>query len=142
MTDAIESYAAFSPMEVTGIHFDLPDVSPVVYLTESDAPYRPLALHMALPEANSIAYAWRNLEAPRPNAHDVATSVLQNLRADLICVRVFDYSNGVYFAEIDVMGPQGRFSVPCRPSDGVALALRQTVPAPILVAEDLLEPLD
>jgi bifunctional DNase/RNase len=142
VSEEIVQYTAFSPMDVTGIHFDLPDPSPVVYLTETDAPYRPLALHLALPDATSIAYAWRKVDAPRPNGHDVTTSLLQNLRADVICVRIFDYAAGVYYAELDVMASTGRFTVTCRPSDGIALALRQSVPAPILVAKDLLEPLD
>jgi len=40
-----------------------------------------------------------------------------------------------FFAEIDTTGPGGRQVVPCRPSDALALALRQRLPTPILVAE-------
>jgi bifunctional DNase/RNase len=37
------------------------------------------------------------------------------------------------------MTPAGRELVDCRPSDGLVLALRMPVPAPILVDERLLE---
>ena len=37
------------------------------------------------------------------------------------------------------MTPAGREQVDCRPSDGIVLALRMPVPAPILVDERLLE---
>ena len=37
------------------------------------------------------------------------------------------------------MTPGGRERVDCRPSDGIVLALRMPVPAPILVDERLLE---
>jgi bifunctional DNase/RNase len=37
------------------------------------------------------------------------------------------------------MTPQGRERMPCRPSDGLVLALRMPVPAPILADERLLE---
>jgi len=33
------------------------------------------------------------------------------------------------------VGPRGRRVVPCRPSDGIALVLRQRMPTPLLVAE-------
>jgi bifunctional DNase/RNase len=33
------------------------------------------------------------------------------------------------------MGPRGRQVVPCRPSDAIALLLRQHMPTPLLVAE-------
>ena len=39
------------------------------------------------------------------------------------------------------MTPGGRERVDCRPSDGIVLALRMPVPAPILVDERLLEDL-
>jgi bifunctional DNase/RNase len=37
------------------------------------------------------------------------------------------------------MAPQGRERIPCRASDGLVMALRTPVPAPILVDERLLE---
>ena len=37
------------------------------------------------------------------------------------------------------MAPNGRERIACRPSDGLVLALRMPVPAPILVDERLLE---
>ena len=43
-------------------------------------------------------------------------------------------SNGVYFAELETMGSTGRAVVPCRPSDGMALVLRQRMEVPIVVA--------
>ena len=48
---------------------------------------------------------------------------------------------GTLLAELDLMTPGGRERVDCRPSDGIVLALRMPVPAPILVDERLLEDL-
>jgi hypothetical protein len=48
---------------------------------------------------------------------------------------------GTLLAELDLMAPGGRERVDCRPSDGIVLALRMPVPAPILVDERLLESL-
>jgi bifunctional DNase/RNase len=46
---------------------------------------------------------------------------------------------GNYLAELDLMTPGGLERVVCRPSDGIVLALRMPVPAPILVDERLLD---
>jgi hypothetical protein len=46
---------------------------------------------------------------------------------------------GNLLAELDLMTPGGREVLDCRPSDGIVLALRMPVPAPILVDERLLD---
>jgi len=67
--------------------------------------------------------------------------VLQRARIDVIAVRLVGREEGTLLAELDVMTPGGRERVDCRPSDGIVLALRMPVPAPILVDERLLETL-
>ena len=54
----------------------------------------------------------------------------QRVRIDVIAVRLTGRENGNYLAELDLMTPPGRERVPCRPSDGIVLALRMPVPAP------------
>jgi len=61
------------------------------------------------------------------------------VRIDVIAVRLIGRDQGNYLAQLDLMAPQGRERVACRPSDGLVLALRMPVPAPILVDERLLE---
>jgi len=54
-------------------------------------------------------------------------------------VRLTGRQRGNYLAELDLMTSQGRERVVCRASDGIVLALRMPVPAPILVDERLLD---
>lgn len=61
------------------------------------------------------------------------------MRIDVIAVRLVGRDQGNYLAELDVMAPNGRERIGCRPSDGLVLALRMPVAAPILVDERLLE---
>jgi len=57
----------------------------------------------------------------------------------VIAVRLIGRDHGNYLAELDLMAVNGRERVACRPSDGLVLALRMPVAAPILVDERLLE---
>ena len=57
----------------------------------------------------------------------------------MIALRLNGRENGNYLAELDVMTPLGRERIPCRPSDGLVLALRMPVSAPILADERLFE---
>ena len=143
MSDAVKSEVSSSSERFTVLIFgsvthNLPDSHPTVNLTESNEPWRPLTIPVALPEAISIAQAVEESFAPRPNTHDLFASFLRELKADVIATRILREENGIYFAEIDIMTPKGRIQLPCRPSDGIAMALRQTVPAPILCTKEVL----
>jgi bifunctional DNase/RNase len=71
--------------------------------------------------------------------HELFARVLQRARIDVIALRLVGREDGVYLAELDLMTPTGRERIDCRPSDGLVLALRMRVPAPVLVDERLLE---
>ena len=47
--------------------------------------------------------------------------------------RITGYSQGAFYAEIVIEGPGGEHVVACRPSDAVALALRQGASARVVV---------
>jgi hypothetical protein len=57
-------------------------------------------------------------------------------------VRITARRGRSYFAELDTTGPKGRQVIPCRPSDALALVLRQRMPTPVLVAEWVFDPED
>jgi bifunctional DNase/RNase len=128
----------FRVMDVMSVTVELPDQYPLVTLQEAEPPLRELSFRVGLPEGVALAYALRGVSTPRPLTHELFTTVLQRLRADLIAVRLVSRQGSTYGAEMDVMTAQGREVVPCRPSDGIVLAARQVVSAPILADERLL----
>ncbi|HEY5245731.1 MAG TPA: bifunctional nuclease family protein [Acidimicrobiales bacterium] len=128
----------FRVMDVMSVTVELPDQYPLVTLQEAEPPLRELSFRVGLPEGVALAYALRGVSTPRPLTHELFTTVLQRLRADLIAVRLVSRQGSTYGAEMDVMTAQGREVVPCRPSDGIVLAARQVVAAPILADERLL----
>jgi uncharacterized protein len=140
-SDATEVPAppAFRVMDVEEVTMDLPSPFPTVTLAEAEPPMRTLVFPIGLPEGTALALAQRRMDSPRPLTHELFMQVLQRARIDVIAVRLTGRQQGNYLAELDLMAPAGRERMPCRPSDGLVLALRMPVPAPILVDERLLE---
>jgi bifunctional DNase/RNase len=145
VTSAVESAeeprsdtTVFRVMTVESVVFDLGDSSPQVHLMESEAPYRHLSVPIALAEAQSLWAALNRVTGRRPSTHELTTAILRRMQADIIAVRVLRVENGVFYANLDLMTPRGREEFDCRTSDGFILALRQTVVAPILCAEEVL----
>ncbi|HEX3946443.1 MAG TPA: bifunctional nuclease family protein [Acidimicrobiales bacterium] len=128
----------FRVMDVVSVSLELPDQYPLVTLQEAEPPLRELTFRIGLPEGTALAYALRGLAAPRPLTHDLFTTVLQRLGADVVAVRLTGRQGATYRAELDLMAARGREVLPCRPSDGLVLALRQAVPAPVLADQRLL----
>jgi uncharacterized protein len=139
MSEVVAAPPAFRVMDVEDVSLDLPAQYPTVTLVESEPPMRTLVFPVGLTEGTALALAQRRMESPRPMTHELFMEVLQRARIDVIAVRLTGRENGNYLAELDIMAPAGRERISCRPSDGLVLALRMPVPAPILVDERLLD---
>ncbi|MEI8148076.1 MAG: bifunctional nuclease family protein [Actinomycetes bacterium] len=137
--DAAEVLETFRVMNVVSVTYLLPEPHPEVNLQEAESPYRTVAVMVALNDAQSIAMALDGVTNTRPNTHELFVNALRGLTVDIIAVRIVKYEQGVYYAELDLMSPRGQVVVQCRLTDGIALALRQTVPAPLLCAESILQ---
>ena len=133
------SQPVFRVMDVEDVSLDLPSQYPAVTLVESEPPGRLLVFPVGLPEGTAMAQALRRMEGRRPMTHELFVRVLQRAHIDVIAVRLVGRQEGNLLADLDLMTPGGREVLDCRPSDGIVLALRMAVPAPILVDERLLE---
>jgi uncharacterized protein len=130
---------AFRVMDVEDVAMDLPSPYPAVTLVESEPPMRALVFPVGLPEGTAMAQALRRMDSRRPMTHELFMQVMQRARIDVIAVRLTGRDEGNLLAELDLMTPAGRVRVDCRPSDGIVLALRMPVPAPVLADERLLD---
>jgi bifunctional DNase/RNase len=130
---------AFRVMDVEDVSVELPSQFPSVTLGESEPPMRQIVFPVGLPEGAALAQALRRMRGRRPMTHELFMDVLQRARVEVVAVRLTGRDEGNLLAELDLMTPSGRERVDCRPSDGLVLALRMPVPAPILVDERLLE---
>jgi len=120
---------------VADVEMSLPNANPEVVLHEAQHPWRELRMPVGMAEGVAIAYAFRGIDTPRPLTHALVAEILERHDVSVEAVRITVRRGQQFFAEIDTAGPRGRRVVPCRPSDALALALRQRLPTPILVAE-------
>ena len=130
---------SFRVMDVDEVSLDLPSQYPAVTLVEAEPPMRTMVFPVGLPEGTALAQALRRIQGRRPMTHELFMQVMQRARIDVVAVRLVGREEGNLLAELDLMTPGGRERVDCRPSDGLVLALRMPVPAPVLVDERLLE---
>ena len=108
---------------------------PVVLLGERGGP-RWLAIWIGSAEAESIAMSIEEVAMPRPNSHDLARSVIDELRAQVERVVVTELRGGTYYATLALRTGSRRVEIDARPSDAIAIALRSH--APIFVRDHLL----
>ena len=113
-------------MHVEGLSLDPQTRKPIVILRQNDGKGL-LPLWIGAMEAMTISLVLNGEELPRPLAHDLLLMVAKALNGTLTSVDIVDYRDDIYYAVLLLRGPSGLISVDCRPSDGIALALRASV---------------
>lgn len=79
-------------------------------------------------EARAIQMVLNHRRAARPQTHDLMLVFADRLDAPISRVIIDDFSGDTYFARLILNSPSGPVSLDCRPSDGIALALRANAP--------------
>ncbi len=126
------------PVRVERVGVDARDM-PVLLLEERGGS-RWLPIWIGSAEAHSIATVIEALASPRPNSHDLARSVIDGLRGEVVRVVVTDLRAGTYYATLTLRSGSRRVEIDARPSDAVAIALRTG--APIFVRDRLFDHAD
>jgi hypothetical protein len=73
---------------------------------------------------------------PRPFTHDLFLDLMAKFSITLKYLQIDSIENGVYYAELVFSANNHEEYIDCRPSDGIAVALRGN--APIFVDESVL----
>jgi bifunctional DNase/RNase len=119
-------------VRVETVTFDPKSNSPVLVLEELEGSRR-LPIWIGFAEARSIASALEKQWQPRPNTHDLAKRLIDELEGRVERVVVTRLAEEIYYALI-VVNDQGRIlEVDARPSDAIAIGLRYE--APLFVRE-------
>jgi len=123
--------------EVKGVFVAINDTAtvPVVVLTDGDK--HQLPIFIGLWEAVSINSAKNHEVLPRPFTHDLFLDLLGRFHITLKSLRIDSIENGVYYAQLVLAQNSHEEYIDCRPSDGIAVALRGE--APIFVEDSVLE---
>ena len=89
------------------------------------------------PEALSLGSVLEHARFTRPMTHDLMLDALTNLDARIDHVFINDVKNGTFYARLSIAQYGRLIDLDARPSDAIALALRQD--CPIYIDEAVLE---
>jgi hypothetical protein len=92
-----------------------------------------IPIYIGLWEAISIRNAIKREVLPRPITHDLFVEVLRRLHATITSLSIDSLEDGIFYAKLHVKLDGVTEVVDCRPSDGIAIALRTD--APITIGE-------
>ncbi len=96
-------------------------------LEETDGP-RLLPIWIGLYEGGSIGMALAGQKFPRPLTHDLLLQMLERLGANVEKIAITELKDSTFFAEIHLRQGSHTFVMDARPSDSVAIAVRQRCP--------------
>jgi bifunctional DNase/RNase len=110
----------------------------MVVLTEDQPPGRMLRIIIAQPEARAIMSAWQGAVSGRPSTWDLLQSTISLLGGRVYAVVITAVEEERhYYAILELWQGDERRTLSCRPSDGIALALRAY--SQLLAEESVLE---
>jgi len=126
----------FVEVNIVGLIMDQISKSPVMVLKALNEK-KVIPIWIGLNEANAIALELENVSSPRPMTHDLMKSIMANLQAVLAKVIITDIVENTYYAELIIEKDGEQRTIDCRPSDAVALALKNR--AKIYVSKQVLD---
>jgi bifunctional DNase/RNase len=110
-------------MTVYGVSFDIAGKQPIVLLkTADDNTFLPIWI--GHPEAAAILMRLQGSEPDRPMTHDLLSSVISSLAAEVVSITVTELRENTYHARITLAQDGREIDIDSRTSDAIALALR------------------
>jgi bifunctional DNase/RNase len=114
--------------EVKGVFVAASEAATVPLVVLSDGSDRVLPIFIGIWEAVSINSAIKHELLPRPFTHDLFIDLCEKCAITLRFLQIDSIEDGVYYAQLIItVGGRDEY-LDCRPSDGIALALRADVP--------------
>ncbi len=104
---------------------------------------RPIGSDLAVPifigqaETQSLLIGLGDVPMPRPLTHDLIIALLNSLNAVLSRIEINDLKDNTFFAKLILGKGNEEIIVDARPSDALALAVRQK--CPVYIAESIID---
>ena len=121
--------------EVKGVYVAMNDSATVPAVVLIDGSGRHIPIFIGLWEAISISSAQKEEVPPRPFTHDLFLDLMEKYAILVKSLSIDTVEDGVYYAHLVLSAHNHEDFLDCRPSDGIAVALRAK--APIFVDEEL-----
>jgi bifunctional DNase/RNase len=122
--------------EVQGVYVAVNDATTVPLVVLADGDGRVLPIFIGIWEAVSINSAKIKEVLPRPFTHDLFIDLCAKFSITIRSLQIDSIENGVYYAQLILVSDHHEEYLDCRPSDGIALALRAEIP--IFIDENVL----
>jgi bifunctional DNase/RNase len=122
--------------EVKGVFVTMNDATTVPLVVLNDGGEQCLPIFIGLWEAVSINSAKNKEILSRPFTHDLFLELVGKFSITIHYLQIDSIEDGVYYAQLVLSTDHHKEYLDCRPSDGIALALRADVP--IFVDENVL----
>jgi len=122
--------------EVIGVFVAMNDATTVPLVVLTDGGEQSLPIFIGLWEAVSINSAKNKEILSRPFTHDLFLDLAAKFAITVHYLQIDSIEDGVYYAQLVLSAGHHEEYLDCRPSDGIALALRADVP--IFVDENVL----
>jgi bifunctional DNase/RNase len=90
-------------------------------------------------EAQAITIEIEGIKPSRPLTHDLFVNMQNQLSIIIDSISITKFSDGIFYATINLISSQELIGIDSRPSDAIAIALRTK--APIKISKKLLESL-
>lgn len=115
-------------VELSKIIIDEKRQDQIIVLKEKEG-NRQFPIVIGIQEAASIKMRLSGRKPPRPMTHDLLLSILQGLEARVDRIVIDDLVDNTFHAKVVIHNHSGQERViDCRPSDGIAIAVRVQVP--------------
>jgi len=114
-------------MKIFGLALDEQSQVPLLILKDKEDK-QVLPIWIGAMEAMSISISLNKVDISRPLTHDLMLQTLKTLGAKVERIVVVKLLEGTYYAEIHVDHDQQTFLIDSRPSDAIALAVREDTP--------------
>lgn len=123
-------------VELTKIIIDEKRQDQIIVLREKHGE-RQIPIVIGFMEASSIKMKISGIEVPRPLTHDLLVNTIHAMDAQLARLIIDKLETSTFFAKLEIRKANGEIKlVDCRPSDGIAAAVRAK--CPIFVDEEVL----
>jgi hypothetical protein len=123
-------------VKIEGLILDPMTNMPIVLLKNLEG-NKALPIWVGIYEANAIASVLEDITMPRPLTHELIHNILNGMKANVERVVVNDLRENTFYALIFLMHNGNLIKIDSRPSDAIAIALRNK--APIFVSEKVFE---
>lgn len=122
-------------VKIDSVRISLMSQHRIVVLKETDA-QRFLPIWIGPFEADAITIELQGVEVQRPLTHDLLKAIIHKLDAEVEQVAITELRNDTFYAQISLRVDGRRIEIDSRPSDAIALAVRERVP--VYVDEDVM----